>query len=87
MDTNDTASPQHWSDCAVHNGPALAPSGCDCGGYPGSDEAWDAIAPRWNGCVHICDLGHAHDFRGGAACNARHRALAARPAGEGAGHA
>jgi len=22
----------HYSDCAVHNGPAYAPGRCDCGG-------------------------------------------------------
>ena len=24
---------QHWSDCAVHNGPALPVGKCNCGGY------------------------------------------------------
>ncbi|MBS4074573.1 hypothetical protein KGY14_05140 [Ameyamaea chiangmaiensis] len=24
---------KHWSDCAVHNGPAMEPGPCDCGGY------------------------------------------------------
>lgn len=24
----------HWSDCAVHNGPALPAGECDCGGVP-----------------------------------------------------
>lgn len=24
---------QHWSDCAVHNEPALPKGPCDCGGY------------------------------------------------------
>lgn len=23
----------HWSDCAVHNAPALPVGPCDCGGY------------------------------------------------------
>lgn len=27
------SEPQHWSDCAVHNAPALKPEPCDCGGY------------------------------------------------------
>ena len=26
---------RHWSDCAVHNAPALPASKCDCGGYHG----------------------------------------------------
>jgi len=25
----------HWSDCAVNNGPAYEPGECDCGGSPG----------------------------------------------------
>ena len=24
---------EHWSDCAVNNGPAYEPGPCDCGGY------------------------------------------------------
>lgn len=26
-------APSHWSDCAVHNAPAMEPGVCDCGGY------------------------------------------------------
>ena len=25
----------HWSDCALHNGPARVPGWCDCGGIKG----------------------------------------------------
>lgn len=30
---------KHWSDCAVHNGPALPAGECDCGGLELADDA------------------------------------------------
>lgn len=29
----------HWSDCAVHNGPALPEGPCDCGGLDLADDS------------------------------------------------
>ena len=29
----------HWSDCAVHNGPAYSPGACDCGGLHLTDNS------------------------------------------------
>ena len=66
----------HDSDCALHNAPAYPAGPCDC---TASDAAWDAYAPRWNGCVYICDQGHAHDARDGVACNRASRAAATPP--------
>ena len=30
---------EHWSDCAIHNGPALEPGPCDCDGLELADDA------------------------------------------------
>lgn len=32
---------EHWSDCAVHNAPALEPRECDCGGLELTENALD----------------------------------------------
>jgi hypothetical protein len=34
----------HWSDCAVHNGPAYPAGECDCG------VAQEPVAREWNFC-------------------------------------
>lgn len=30
----------HWSDCSLHNGPAMRPKWCDCGGFDGEPSVW-----------------------------------------------
>lgn len=37
---------QHWSDCAVNNGPALPVGPCDCGGYTAPPPAQPVAAPH-----------------------------------------
>jgi hypothetical protein len=36
----------HWSDCAVHNGPAYPAGLCDCGVEKGQEEDWGALAEK-----------------------------------------
>lgn len=36
---------EHWSDCAVHNAPALPAGPCDCGGYEPDYDGF-AVDPR-----------------------------------------
>jgi hypothetical protein len=36
----------HWSDCAVHNGPAYPAGPCDCGVEKEQEEDWGALAEK-----------------------------------------
>jgi len=38
--------PVHWSDCAVHNGPAYPKGECDCGAEKEQEEDWGALAEK-----------------------------------------
>lgn len=35
----------HWSDCAVHNGPAYEPGRCDCGGLELAGDGDHSLVP------------------------------------------
>ena len=39
-------SVKHWSDCAVHNGPAYPAGECDCGVEKEQEEDWGALAEK-----------------------------------------
>ena len=36
---------EHWSDCAIYNGPALEPGPCDCGGLELTEDADHNFVP------------------------------------------
>ena len=38
---------KHWSDCAVHNGPAYPPGPCNCSGIAGSFRRLWGRVQRW----------------------------------------
>lgn len=40
---------EHYSDCAVHNGPALPVGECDCGGFVLEIDAQEAAVPDLDG--------------------------------------
>ena len=35
---------KHWSDCSVHNGPAMEPGPCDCGRQAKAERRWLVFA-------------------------------------------
>lgn len=46
---------QHWSDCAVNNGPAYPAGECDCGGYKPEQPAQQEPVATYHGSN---DFGH-----------------------------
>lgn len=51
---------EHWSDCAVHNAPALPVGECDCGGLDLADNASHGLVPTlvpapWSGGLLVQD--------------------------------
>lgn len=45
----DKNGDDHWSDCAVNNGPALPVGECDCGGFHRTPRADDDQDTSHNG--------------------------------------
>lgn len=33
----------HWSDCGLHNGPAMRPTWCRCGGFERKPSFWSNL--------------------------------------------
>lgn len=39
----DAAAASHWSDCAMHDGPAMEAGPCDCGAVKAGSRFWSSL--------------------------------------------
>jgi hypothetical protein len=62
-DTNPPVPGEHWSDCAVHNGPALPVGPCDCGADDLQKQV-ESLTSRLEAADLADDLWHAAEVRG-----------------------